>query len=692
MVPDSHGNMRNQSTGARDIKVRAGDSLKFDLLSKDDRIIEVDGRSGVSSRQLCSDAELPAGIAHQVLDQTPLAVGLYPKKELSGPYITFPAGIVAMSPSSDECDKIEVINAQCPANTTLVETLNHNGTTYRLCETSETSTPACEKGKLLGTIWNDPGVQGVFLRVDWKQVNPAFGVYDWGQVNDAFAKAIRFGKTIMLGIRTGGNSIPDWVFDTGSDGSDRATRVLLKDWGADRGEQPPAFCGFDYIVASPSDENFKSHFFRVIDRLGRNIRADQRRFSVLSGVKVTGLGQQTLENRVPRRCNIAVRKNGDGENEGHLIDVESTTDLSNPVWDPDYLNTTISRRDRCICNPRALKDAGFTPTALYQFYNQINEKLQENFGFKQKTYMVISQGFPAINDNGRFMGDHLDQYTYDMSVPYDPQSSDPHPRILRTAEHAQPVDPARLPGATELTETIIANARSASNFGGNLEATYGWGVENAALNVLPLDLSGEKCRQQVGIQNNKRVDFFGSARFPVASTSAIDNSLAGCPNNLTVREGTQHFKVSGFQTQNTIVGAGEVDSSLWNMTLNTNAVFVEFYEKALWRVNIQTSGGSRKLRATPSVKQNIPTAPSEQTPNAKKAVGKTLKDWNELLLLRARKLPQSRKNPFLKDPHPKSYQLKLPQGSGDRYYFNARACRAYFKRGVEVKINRVRFR
>lgn len=692
MVPDENGNMRNQRNGNHDIQVIAGDTLLFDLLSKDDRIIELDARDGVTSQQLCNAAELPEGIAHRVISQTPLPKGLYPKKELSGPYITFPAGIFAMSPSSDECDKVEVVDAECPANTTEVDTFTQNGSRYRLCETSDASNPPCEKGKLLGSIWSDPGVQGVFLRVDWKEVNPAFNFYNWDYVNEAFAKAIRHGKTIMIGIRTGGNSIPDWVFDVGSDGTDRAARVLLKDWGSDQESEAPASCGFNYVVASPSDENFKAHFLRVLNALGRNIRADQRRFSVLSGVKVTGMGQQTLENRLPKRCNIAVRKRGDGENEGHLIDVENTTDLADPKWHPDYRDVTISRRDRCICNPRALKDAGFTPTALYRFYDDVNTTLQENFGYKQKTYMDISQGFPVINDNGRFMGDHLDHYTFDMSVPYDPSSETLHPRILRTAEHAKPVKPENLPDANELTETIVANARKKSKFAGNLDATFGWGVENASLNELPLDLEGGKCRQQVPIRKEKRSPYYGSANFPVPSNSPIDAVLKGCPNKIATEEGTRYLKLTGFQTRNTVLSAGEVDSALWNMTLNTNSVFVELYEKSLWRINIQTSGGSRALRKVPSVKRNIPDDPAERTENAKQAKGKTLEEWNELLLTRASEVPKTGKNHFLHNPFPTSYELDIPKGSGDRFFFNARACRAYFKKGKEVRINRVRYK
>jgi len=102
-----------------------------------------------------------------------------------------------------------------------------------------------------------------------------------------------------------------------------------------------------------------------------------------------------------------------------------------------------------------------------------------------------------------------------------------------------------LPGATEQTQTILNNG----------QATWGllFAVAHNGLQV-------------------KRAD-----------NCLIDASTPGCPNKWVLQEGKEG-QVTGFQTTNSegVSNPPDVDSALQNALLNSQAVYVEFYEDRYW--------------------------------------------------------------------------------------------------------------
>jgi hypothetical protein len=682
--PDSNGNLALAS-GAFNAEVHAGDLIEFSHLSPNDNIIEVN-EAVIDSDRLCSDEALGTG-AHPVVAQSPTPAVLYDNNELSGPYHAYPAGIYVLSPTSSGCQPREgtwdcvwpnerrLIPSPLPIPGSLQHEYlcsvepNLNDWTGHERQPTQTN-PDCVHGEAMESTWADPSVQGVFLRLDWNVLNPHSGVYNFGALRHELMKAVRYGKTVTLGIRVGGNSIPDWVFDPTR--PIHAQRVHLRDWGTGPDELPDGNCGTAYDVASPSDPVFQNAFIEMINELGRVVREDQRFFSVVAGIKVTGLGLQTLESRLPKRCNIPVDfvNATTGATEALLISMDSPN-LASATPDTDYEKIPIAHPELCICNPQVLQLAGYTPTAVRDFYRMVETAIHDNFGFKHEVFMEIQDGFPQIGDGGRFLGDHL-------VGPY----ISPPPHWMGPLASAAPFpSPAAegtdIPASEQTTKELIADGRNGLYAGNDpLVQSYtalGFGVENAALNWFLASWDPrQKCSQQADIATTGQ--FAGSASFPIPGTATVDNTpKKHCPQFLAAREGINWGSFGGFQVLDSLEGATEIDGALWNMTLNSNGLFFEDYEADQWLAR-KTSGGG-------------PLAPAPLV----YGTAKSLADWNDLLLQRA-KVQSNATFPYLTNPFPKKYTVSvLPAPGTTRYVFNSRACNAWYAARVPVRINRVHF-
>lgn len=707
VTPDADGNLGAGFARAADFSLRAGDQVLFEGLGPQDSLIEVNSPA-LTAAQLCTQASLPAGAAHPVIAQSPMPSGLYPRNELSGPYRTYPAGLYALSTGTDNCGNVER-STPCvaPNEATIAGQVNPAGGTDRLCSVTPylmnpanpgkpttsppTVNPACVRGRVLDSTWADPAVQGVFLRLSWSDIQPAYASYDWTALDRELMQAVRYGKTVTIGIRVGGNSIPDWVFSTGSPSLGAAKPVNLRDWDTGPDALPNANCGFQYVVASPSDPAFKALFKKAIADMAAHIRADQRKFSVLAGVKITGMGMATLENRLPKRCNIAVRNPalGDTGTQGHIISVDSRSRAA-PVFDPQFNLAAdpgvgrIKDVSQCVCNPQVLQYAGYRPSAVQTFYSEVEATLRQNFGYKQMTFMNISDGFPQIGESGRFLGDHLTPPIISVST-----NASGQPVISYGALQARPAQvPADIPGGSDTTRALLLDGRNGVFAGGDLGAARGFGVENAALSQIGFAYrpnSGLRCSQQVGIDLSGT--FAGSATFPIAAGAPVDASTPGCPNWLATKEGVAYDKAGGFQVGNDLSGASEIDGALWNLTLNTNGLFMELYESDAWLARKQSAlNAGSVLNPAPAVMTELATL------NHAAASAKSGVDWNTLLRARAAAFSADARhdNLYQSNPFPSAYAVNVESAPGSvRYLFNARACQAYYDRGVPLRVNRI---
>lgn len=705
--PDAEGNLGAGWARAPDFIVSAGTQVVFDGLGPNDSVMEV-ASAQLSSEQLCTAPELPAASARAVPSLTPTASNLYPANEFSGPYRSYPAGLYVLSPSSDECGRVERSGSCVAPNEIPVASIKApDGRTDALCSvtpslmsainpgrpanTPALPNPACVPGRMMDATWADPAVQGVFLRLSWNDLQPTgYGQYDWTMLDRELAQAVRYGKTVTLGIRVGANSIPAWVFNSGDPQLGPAKALRLRDWDTGAGDVPDTNCGIEYVVASPADAAYKALFKKALTDLAAHIRADRRRFNVVAGVKVTGLAQHTLENRLPKRCNVAARNSalGDTGTQGHIVSMSSRS-LSSPVFDSDYMQTgnpgygRIRDVNLCVCNPQVMAFAGYKPSTVVAFYNEILAALRAGFGHKQLIYMNLSAGFPLVGEAGRFEGDHLVPPIVGASTVGGVTSY-----TYGTVKPTIALPPADIPQPNDITSMVFEAGRRGDFAPGQADAGRQFGVENAALQVVGFSqpgASGQKCAQQLGIASTG--SFSGSAAFPIAANAVVDNNGIGCPNFLAAKEGIAYDKVSGFQVVNSLDGAREVDASLWNLTLNTNGLFYEYYEADNWVARKQAaSNPGNAYDAAPPVRDQVATT------NHAAATAKSGVAWNTLLRARAAAFSADPRhlNPYQADPFPTTYTVNVASAPGSvRYLFNSRACTAWAERGVPVRLNRV---
>lgn len=343
----------------------------------------------------------------------------------------------------------------------------------------------CRSGAYEATMdatWQDPALTGVFIRLLWNDVQTAPGTADanfnFTVLDREMNKAVKNGKIFTLAIKAGDDGTPSWLFTNG------VTPLSLQDSGSD-GNDPS--CGNRMTLGNPTELAYQNRYFDLLRKVAAHIRSRADWYRALAYIKPSGANLFTHENRLPKRC------------------------------DPG-----------CTCNTQVFAQHGYTPAALYAFYQAQTDLLAAEFPNKTMSYALIQDGFPRINNSGG----------YEMS---DGTSSG----------GALPGGP--LPGGTEQTQTIIDNGQATHHL------FY--------------------AVQHNGLQTKR------------ADNCLNDPSGLGCPNKWVLVEGKEG-QVTGFQTTNEakVSNPADTDSALQNALLNSQAVFVELYEERYWESVHQPNG------------------------------------------------------------------------------------------------------
>lgn len=227
----------------------------------------------------------------------------------------------------------------------------------------------------------------------------------------------------------------------------------------------------------------------------------------------------------------------------------------------------------CTCNTAVWAGAGYTPNGLYDFYREQELAITEAFPGKSMTYQLIQAGFPRVANPTEYLGCTNCAGTY--------------------------------PTGAEQTKFILDEGQS----------LYGlsWVVAHNGLNVKPA----------AGTCLNENVHPVLKPVFP---------SGAQCPNPYVLREGAEG-QVTGFQTVNlsAVNTLPDLDLTLLNGLENSDAVYIEVYERLLWEA-VETGAVLDPAAATP----------------------RTLKDWTVEFLDRRWK-SYFTTTLGLDDPYPKSW-------------------------------------
>lgn len=570
------------------------------------------------------------------------------------------------------CDDLAVAAGAAPALPTETWSVVCGPSTMR-CQ--KVVTAKKEKSKttnstvLLPSTWDNPSVAGGVVRINWrdlytKTVEDRGGVSTevytktYAKLDAELTSAANRGKLVLLEVLAGAG-IPAWLFTDYATAVDTsATSIAAKsvapvytsDFGTDGGTEMPTAnnCGYEKTMGSPADAGYRAAVLGMLADVARHIRANSLHYQALGSFKVTGLNFLTGEMRLPNRCLDPTKRNANG----------------NP-------------QTACVCNTERWAAAGYTHEVAQQFMNLVENTLFLELG-QRKTmgFMLIQDGFPKVAD-----GTHYDT----EAAPVAPNVGYVRPNGLPYAFDKQTVDalnagqagafrqvdaqgmPLLAPGAGDLDAFALFSPMHASL--GPISKDPVTGLNDCPA-ALPTTLVGGKLRGQVvepGLMSTNLADYG-----PAGS---------GCPNKWAAREGYEG-QIIGYQNKAGLASTDELSASLWNATLNTNAVFVEVYENVLWNAEAERAGAVLSTSA-----DGYSDVPERQ---------KSLADWAVELRDRRRTIagfPASVPNRHMADPHPAAYTFTfakdLPAGQTTSYYFvnPAARCASATLRYGQIEVN-----
>jgi hypothetical protein len=266
------------------------------------------------------------------------AVAPYAAGDLTGPLGASPGGVFALGPWEAG---FEVVPAEaCDA---CASAPDDGGRC--LC-------PTGERGAALEETWAHPGIAGVFVRLEWDDVEPAPGVFDWSALDREADAAVAHGKWFSVAIKAGDHGTPGWLPEVG------APLVAFRDHGVNQ-----EGCGEVVHLGLPTDPVYEERWLAVLSALGDHLRSRADWWRALASVKVSGANFESAENHLPKSC------------------------------DPG-----------CTCNPEIWAAEGYTPSGLYDFYEAQLDVLDAHFPGKATSFALIPDGFPQVGESGSYLG------------------------------------------------------------------------------------------------------------------------------------------------------------------------------------------------------------------------------------------------------------------------------------------------
>jgi len=192
-------------------------------------------------------------------------------------------------------------------------------------------------------VWDEPGFNVVYIRLNWQLVNPAPGVYDWSTLDPHMDAAVRSGKYFGTSIRAGVQETPEWLFDA---------RL------GDQKCKPIDFSGIKRTIGLPQDQNYQHWWFEVHRALADHVRSNNAWWQRLTAIRLSGANYHSAEAVLPATSG----------------DDPKTADYD-MIWEK----------------------AGYTPMGLYKFFAAQGDLFLEIFPGKDICYPLIQNGWPRAN-------------------------------------------------------------------------------------------------------------------------------------------------------------------------------------------------------------------------------------------------------------------------------------------------------
>jgi plastocyanin len=593
------------------VEIQAGDTIQWVNLSTPDAIVQIGDPNLFPSSDPCGIAD--SDLDHAFAAEDPNEFTGPPRKGVSGIFVLGQDGPGLTQRLSTETCSCELLPP--PMTCTPRQVLSLDGNSYKLCS-GEGATH-----EILEATWANPDVTGVILRLDWSSIQvDDNGVIEfvWADLDREMDRAVESGKLFTLDVSAGKEGTPEWIFRTyaGPAGPGPVVEHTFKDWGS---EPTPPYnnCGYDLRLGSPADACYRELYVAMIEGLAAHVASDSRWFQALAHVKVSGANFLTSEARLPNRC-----------------------------YDGDL--DTIGQDD-CLCNSKVWAvEAGYTPAKLYRYFRGVGNAIYAAFHQRKSLgYQLIQDGFPSVESATNFEGDSLlDQSGMLLLDPPGTTLDDPRPvlqtlRVLQEGREGRFADPTG-----DRVDTVVGKL---------------FVPQHSGLGRLPDDDGRAACSQAAAVDPVTQ-----QASFPIP-TGTAGGSGGGCPNRWAVDEGTIHSQIMGFQTGNPqgIGTPADVESALWNLTINSNGVFLELYEQLVWEIFHTLGTGSGGAALDPA-RASLVVAP----------YSKSLHTWTEELHQRREALAEPT-DPHLAEPFPEAYLhtfAKAIAAPETYYYINPAKC------------------
>jgi hypothetical protein len=537
--------------------------------------------------------------------------------EFTGPKRYDVPGIMILSGGADAVEQAVAVDCASCDNTgvggaDVFPCVTNAAETLEYCPVEDPNTA------IMDALWEISHIGGAVLDLNWSDLETTDEVYDWDRIDEALDDAANNGKSLAVGMTAGQEGTPEFICDA-SGVSDIAGLNCVFTEDDTEGSPGATNCGADQWMGNPADAEYVNEVKEFWTAFFAHVNTDAAWRQAVTRVHLGGFNIVSEEAKLPHSCcdgDCGASTNGTTP-VGCSCAVGAATPCDTCAAQDGILDRM--NQDNCTCNPKNWADAGYTPDVLYAAYEAIGNHIQTVSGGVTMSFPLIHAGWPKVASAGSTRQDDL--------------------------------------GGLVTARTIID--RGLALWPTNFMAMH------EGIDPYPQDLDPElnECTWTTTIDTTPPE----RAVFPIPYGTDIPANLQnGCPNVFAVFACVEERGTCGWQHEN--IGHGfdsacDLESTLWNLTKNSNGNMLEHYAYWVWKFNKDFGSGGDLCpdRTTNPIYSEIPYTKSHN-------------EWN--LELRDRRERQVALNPNSHpDPYPTSHQWTF-QNAGTYHLYDPSVCPA----------------